>query len=103
MQYGDVREELRPDTCLGSLDWGRGVWEYRTFWNWASASGFLPRAGRTIGLNLGCGFGDLSRATENCVILDGRIHKLEQVQLRLPLRRLHASLAFHATMKAAWT
>ena len=35
-----------PPTCLGSLDWGRGVWEYRSFWNWASASGFLPD-GRT--------------------------------------------------------
>jgi hypothetical protein len=61
------------------LDWGRGVWEYRSYWNWASASGFLPD-GRTIGLNLGCGFGDLSRAGENCLVLDGRIHKLEFVR-----------------------
>ena len=76
--YGDVVEELQPDTCLGALDWGRGVWEYRSFWNWASASGFLPD-GRTIGLNLGRGFGDLSRATENAVILDGRVHKLGDV------------------------
>ena len=81
IDYGGVREELRPDTCLGSLDWGRGVWEYRSYWNWASASGFLPRPdGRTIGLNLGRGFGDLSKATENCVIVDGRIHKLGAVQ-----------------------
>ena len=78
IHYGDWREELHPNESLGSLDWGRGVWEYRSFWNWASASGFLPDR-RTIGLNMGCGFGDLSRATENCVILDGRIHKLEQV------------------------
>jgi hypothetical protein len=79
IQYGDWREELQPDQCLGSLDWGRGAWEYRSFWNWASASGFLPD-GRSIGLNLGCGFGDLSRATENCVVLDGRLHKLDQVR-----------------------
>ncbi len=78
IHYGDWREQVHPNESLGSLDWGRGVWEYRSFWNWASASGFLPD-GRTIGLNLGRGFGDLSRATENCVILDGRIHKLEQV------------------------
>ncbi len=78
-QYGDTREELRPTECLGSLDWGRGAWEYRSFWNWASASGFLPD-GRTFGLNLGCGFGDLSRASENCIILDGRIHKLGGVR-----------------------
>ncbi len=78
IHYSDLREDVRPDECLGSLDWGRGVWEYQSFWNWASASGFLPD-GRAIGLNLGCGFGDLSRATENCVILDGHVHKLEQV------------------------
>jgi hypothetical protein len=79
LHYGDIHEQLNPESSLGSLDWGRGVWEYTSFWNWASASGFLPD-GRTIGLNLGCGFGDLSAATENCVILEGSIHKLEQVQ-----------------------
>ena len=78
IRYGDDLEELRPDSSLGQLDWGRGVWEYSSFWNWASASGFLPD-GRTIGLNLGRGFGDLSRATENAVILDGRVHKLGDV------------------------
>jgi hypothetical protein len=78
-QYGDEREVLSPAICLGSLDWGRGVWEYKSFWNWASASGFLPD-GRTVGLNLGSGFGDLSAATENCLVLNGKIHKLEQVK-----------------------
>ncbi len=76
--YGESCEQLDPTTCLGSLDWGRGVWAYKSFWNWASASGFLAD-GRSIGLNLGMGFGDLSRAGENAVILDRRIHKLEQV------------------------
>jgi hypothetical protein len=80
IQYGDQREELQPETCLGSLDWGRGVWEYRSYWNWASASGFLSD-GRTVGLNLGRGFGDLSKATENCVILDGIVHKLAAVHI----------------------
>jgi hypothetical protein len=79
LQYGDQRETLTPETSLGSLDWGRGVWAYQSYWNWASASGFLAD-GRRIGLNLGCGFGDTSRATENCLVLDGRIHKLEQVR-----------------------
>ncbi len=79
IQYGSLREDLQPSNCSGSLDWGRGVWEYRSFWNWASASGFLPD-GRAIGLNMGCGFGDTSAATENCLVLDGRIHKLDQVR-----------------------
>jgi hypothetical protein len=79
LRYGNQHEELKPSESLGSLDWGRGVWEYRSFWNWASASGFLPD-GRTIGLNLGLGFGDLSAATENVFILDNHIHKLDQVK-----------------------
>lgn len=79
IQYGDQLENLEPETCIGSLDWGRGVWEYRSFWNWASASGLLPD-GRTIGLNLGQGFGDLSKATENALILNGRIQKLGAVR-----------------------
>jgi hypothetical protein len=79
IKYGDTREELLPSDSIGSLDWGRGVWEYRSFWNWASASGFLPD-GRTVGLNLGCGFGDTSAATENCLVLQGHVHKLDQVK-----------------------
>ena len=76
--YGQEQIDLDPRNCIGSLDWGRGVWEYKSFWNWASTSGFLPD-GRTIGLNLGMGFGDLSKAGENALILDNRIHKLDQV------------------------
>jgi hypothetical protein len=66
---------------LGNLDWGRGIWDYRSFWVWASASGFLPD-GRTVGLNLGFGFGDTSKATENALILNGRLHKLGQVDFQ---------------------
>lgn len=79
IDYGDIHETVHPDSSLGSLDWGRGVWEYQSYWNWASSSGFLPD-GRTIGLNFGLGFGDLSRATENCVVVDGVINKLDEVK-----------------------
>lgn len=79
LRYGRIHEALEARHTLGSLDWGRGVWAYRSFWNWASASGYLPD-GRAVGLNLGCGFGDTSAATEDCLILNGRIHKLEQVK-----------------------
>jgi hypothetical protein len=79
IKYGDITDVLDPRNCAGSLDWGRGVWDYKSSWNWASASGFLPD-GRTIGLNLGCGFGDLSKAGENALILENRIHKLDEVK-----------------------
>jgi hypothetical protein len=78
VEFQGQRYLMEPKTCLATLDWGRGVWDYDSFWVWASASGFLPDK-RTVGLNLGYGFGDTSQATENAVIVDGRIHKLGQV------------------------
>jgi len=78
IQRGEHRIDLQPDECLGNMDWGRGVWEYQSFWVWASASGFMED-GRTLGLNMGYGFGDTSAATENAFVLNGRIHKLEDV------------------------
>jgi len=75
---GDRTITAERETSSGTLDWGRGVWEYNSFWVWASASGFLAD-GRRVGLNIGYGFGDTSSATENTLILDGRIHKLEDV------------------------
>jgi len=81
LKYWDIHETLYPETSIGQLDWGRGVWDYKSFWNWASASGFLPD-GRTVGLNLGTGFGDTTAATENALIIDGRVHKLDQVPFK---------------------
>ncbi len=78
LHYGNLRQVISSNESLASLDWGRGVWAYKSFWNWASASGFLPDM-RSIGLNLGCGFGDTSAATEDALILDGKIHKLDSV------------------------
>jgi len=79
IRCGGIDSELAGDSALATLDWGRGVWEYRTFWNWASASGFLPD-GRRFGLNLGAGFGDLSAATENCVFVEGKMTKYGEVK-----------------------
>ena len=81
LTWGDQRVEFKPEASLGNLDWGRGIWDYNSFWVWASASGFLPDS-RTVGLNLGFGFGDTSQATENALILAGRLHKLTQVDFQ---------------------
>lgn len=70
---------LTPQESLANLDWGRGVWAYNSSWVWASASGFLTD-GRTIGLNMGFGFGDTNQASENAFILNGKLHKLEDVR-----------------------
>ena len=49
VESSGTRYDLDPKTCLGNLDWGRGIWEYNSFWVWASASGFLPGRQTTLG------------------------------------------------------
>ncbi|HEX2981660.1 MAG TPA: DUF2804 domain-containing protein, partial [Anaerolineaceae bacterium] len=78
VEYGGKAFAISPDTCLGNLDWGRGVWEFNSYWVWASASGFLP-GGRTLGLNMGYGFGESHAPSEHAVILDGKIVKFDRV------------------------
>jgi len=80
ISYGDAKYYLSGKNSLATLDWGRGAWEYSTFWNWASASGFLAD-GRTVGLNLGKGFGDLRYSTENCFYINGKMTKLGWVDI----------------------
>lgn len=41
LKYGDLQEEHRPDTSLGQLDWGRGVWEYSSLKNTKHAANGL--------------------------------------------------------------
>lgn len=81
VEYLGQRYDLTPETALGNLDWGRGVWAYESFWVWASASGFTGDL-QTIGLNMGYGFGDTSAASENAFILNGKIHKLGKIDFK---------------------
>ena len=78
LRIGDTTTRFDRATTLGNLDWGRGAWDYNSFWVWASASGFLGD-GRRVGLNMGFGFGDTTAATEHTLLLEGRIHKLPEV------------------------
>jgi hypothetical protein len=93
VRLGDRLRVVHTDRAATTLDWGRGVWPYRTFWNWGSASGYLPD-GRPIGLNLGAGFGDLSAATENAVYVGGRMTKLAGVTFDYDAKRFMAPWRF---------
>ena len=56
------------------LDFGRGVWPYRTSWNWAAAAGMVD--GRSVGFNLGGKWTDGTGYTENGIVVDGRLTKI---------------------------
>lgn len=74
--------EFHPETDYGTLDWGRGVWTYDNTWYWGSGNGNLN--GHHFGFNIGYGFGDTTKASENILFYDGKAHKLEDVRFHVP-------------------
>lgn len=75
VRAGGRRVELGgASPAFGCLDFGRGVWPYRTAWNWASCAGVQD--GGTVGLNLGAQWTAGSGLTENGLWRGGRLHKI---------------------------
>lgn len=68
---------------LATLDWGRGVWTYDNTWYWGSLQTTLDD-GKKFGFNIGYGFGNNDRATENMLFYDGKSHKLDEVVFHIP-------------------
>lgn len=60
---------------FGALDYGRGVWPAQTTWNWGTAACHVPGVGR-VGVQLGGAWTDGTGATENGVLLDGKLDKI---------------------------
>lgn len=80
-RFGDKKFVFDPETSFGLLDWGRGVWPYRQEWWWGNGSGKVE--GVPFGFNIGWGFGDTSKATENMLFYDGIAHKTGKVWAEL--------------------
>lgn len=80
---GEQVFKFDPKKDFGVLDWGRGVWTYKNTWYWASLSGLIE--GKRFGFNLGYGFGDTSKASENMIFYDGKAHKLDEIKFELDI------------------
>lgn len=68
------RDHEVSDGAFAFLDHGRGVWPWRTRWNWACGAGRTH--GKVVGVNLGARWTDGTGATENGVVVDGRLEKV---------------------------
>jgi hypothetical protein len=69
------RIHLGPENhAFGCLDYGRGIWPYRTQWNWGSASGVQGE--HVVGLQFGGKWTDGTGMTENGLIIDGHLDKI---------------------------
>ncbi|MBY8988493.1 MAG: DUF2804 domain-containing protein, partial [Candidatus Lokiarchaeota archaeon] len=75
---GEKRYLFEPETSFGLMDWGRGIWPYKTHWLWGSGCGLVD--GIPVAFNIGYGFGDLSTHTENIIFYDGKAHKIDEVE-----------------------
>lgn len=58
------------------LDFGRGVWPFSSFWNWAGGSGICNK--HIIGLNFGAGWTDGTGMNENGICVDGVLSKISE-------------------------
>ena len=71
-------EERGGGAAWGVLDVGRGRWPYKTRWNWGGGAGIATDGSTIVGLQFGGRWTEGTGATENGVIVDGRLTKIGQ-------------------------
>ena len=79
LEVGDdvVRFGGDAGEAWGVLDVGRGRWPYRTTWNWGGGAGHAgDGSGPVVGLQFGAKLSEGTAATENGVLVDGRLTKI---------------------------
>lgn len=95
VEINGQRFEFNSKNCLAGMDWGRGNWTYQNRWYWASANGHVN--GEVFGLNLGYGFSDRSKASENVAFYKGVAHKIDD--LIFPFNELDYLQSWQSTSK----
>jgi len=74
--FGPASIHFNSDDSFACLDRVRGIWPYKTAWQWGAGSGV--ENGHTVGLNLGGTWTDGTSATENAFSVDGRLTKVSE-------------------------
>jgi hypothetical protein len=74
IRVGSRTYTLRHRDWFGVQDWGRGMWPYRSFWNWGVATGWA--GGDLLGINVGAKWTTGTGSNENGILLNGRLHKV---------------------------
>lgn len=82
VSWGSMEWTFSDKDTFGILDWGRGVWTYDNTWYWGTGNAMVH--GKPFGFNIGYGFSDRSCASENVIVYDGKIHKLEDIVFAIP-------------------
>jgi hypothetical protein len=74
LRAGERRYAFEVGSAYAVQDWGRGLWPYRSFWNWGVATG---RVGDVLlGVNFGAKWTTGTGSNENGILWNGRLHKV---------------------------
>jgi hypothetical protein len=71
---GGKRYVMDPEDCHAVQDFCRGMWPYRTFWNWAVCSG--KQGKDMIGFNMGAKWTTGTGYNENGICYNGKLYKV---------------------------
>lgn len=74
-ESGPFRKEFKEST-YACLDFGRGVWPYSASWNWGSFSSMVDQT--CIGLNIGGKWTDGTGISENGILINGQLVKIQE-------------------------
>jgi hypothetical protein len=77
VSIGGTKHSFSKEQAFATLDFGRGVWKYSTFWNWCSFS-TRNAHGNIVGLNAGGGWTDGTGMNENGLLINGKLSKILQ-------------------------
>ncbi len=76
IKVGAREYKMDPDKCFASLDFGRGMWPYRAYWNWAAGTG--KQGGDVLGVNFGSKWTTGTGSNQNGVVLNSRLYKFHE-------------------------
>lgn len=74
----DRRYTLKKQDTFACLDYGRGIWPYRTTWNWASGAGWQNQNKDLVGLQFGGKWTDGTGMNENGICFNGKLFKISE-------------------------
>jgi hypothetical protein len=83
LRIGNKKYEMNPQECHAVLDFGRGIWPYKTYWNWGVVTGVVD--GISVGVNMGAKWTTGTLANENGICYNGKLYKIME-DLELDLR-----------------
>lgn len=74
VEIDDRRYVMDPDECHAVQDFGRGMWPYRSYWNWGVCTG--KTGGDLVGVNIGAKWTTGTGSNENGICYNGRLYKI---------------------------